>query len=789
MKGRCDLTASAAYDAEPSAAAAARRFVRETLRSWQLADRASRLVDDAVLLTSELVTNAIVHAGTPLQVSCRLDGNEVEVAVRDRHPARTLREMSAGDDAECTNGRGLLLPAALASSWGVSYARTAKAVWFRMAVADGPTVRQGPGYGSTGDVLRHTAPRASPATADGARPVPDEDDSMDAIGRLSYDELLRHTVETARDSAGADAAYALVADEDGELRIRAGAGIGSPQLLVGLAGSAARVAQAPHDEDGAARLPAVYDDLGRLADVPAASDAARSLVTVPFLVEGRVTGVLAAAAAERDRFTHADAERLQMVADRVALSLERVRLAELERARRGRISFLAEASDLLAGTLDQDKTIALAAQLVVPRLATWCAVYLVGNGASGANGADGADGADAVPGPAYVWHSDEALADALRALLDRVSPPQVPSRAGARRWSLSGLAASSLPARAADLASDAVWCCPLVARGRVLGVFVIGRPRGDSFPREAIEMVEDLGRRAALALDNARLYSQQLQTSRALQRSLLPPEVPRVPGVDLAVEYATAGEGNEVGGDFYDVFAVADDRWRFAIGDVCGTGPEAAAVTGLARYTMRILAREGRGIAAVLERLNRLILDEGPRARFITLVHGELVTARGGCSPEGSAAAGSVRAGAIAGGATRGSVGSGGPTARSRRRPVTRVSLVCAGHPLPLLLRAGAKPEPATSPQPLLGVLDDVAFRSKTIDLEPGDVLLCVTDGVTERRHAGQLLDDNDGLSQLFAECVGLNAGAVAARITRAVRDFAPQPPADDLALIVMRAL
>ena len=92
MKGRRDLAASAAYEPEPAAAAAARRFVRETLRSWQLADRSSRLVDDAVLLTSELVTNAIVHAGTPLQVSCRLEDGEVEVTVQDRHPARTLRE-------------------------------------------------------------------------------------------------------------------------------------------------------------------------------------------------------------------------------------------------------------------------------------------------------------------------------------------------------------------------------------------------------------------------------------------------------------------------------------------------------------------------------------------------------------------------------------------------------------------------------------------------------------------------------------------------------------------------
>ena len=526
-------------------------------------------------------------------------------------------------------------------------------------------------------------------------------------------------------------------------------------------------------------------------------------MTVPFLAEGRVTGVLAAAAAEPDRFTQADADRLQQVADRVALSLERARLAELERVRRGRISFLAEASDLLAGTLDEDKTIALAAQLVVPRLATWCAVYLVGDRADRTGAAGRAGG---LPRPAYVWHSDEALADALGALLAQVPPPQVPSRPVARRWSLDGLTTSALPIGAADFISDAVWCCPLVARGRVLGAFVIGRPCGDKFPRESVEMVEDLSRRAALALDNARLYSQQLQTSRALQRSLLPPEVPQVPGVDLAVAYAAAGEGNEVGGDFYDVFAVADGRWRFAIGDVCGTGPQAAAVTGLARYTMRILAREGRGVASVLDRLNRLILDEGPRARFITLVHGEIITARPGGAPADSAAPdsspdsaapdsaapdsstpdsstpdSSTPDGAASAGQARATAPAGAPT--------VRVSLVCAGHPLPLLLRAGGSPEPVTGPQPLLGVLDDVGFRSKTIDLGPGDVLLCVTDGVTERRRGGQLLDDNDGLSDVFAECAGLNAGAVAARIMRVVHEYAAEPPADDTALIVMRAL
>ena len=158
---------------------------------------------------------------------------------------------------------------------------------------------------------------------------------------------------------------------------------------------------------------------------------------------------------------------------------------------------------------------------------------------------------------------------------------------------------------------------------------VIGRPRGDRPPREALELTEDLARRAALALDNARLYEQQQLTSQALQRSLLPPELPRIPGVDLSVAHKVAGEGNEVGGDFYDVFPAGENRWRFAIGDVCGTGPEAAAVTGLARHALRILAREGHDVVDVMGRLNQLILEEGPRARFITLLHGELTVLGG----------------------------------------------------------------------------------------------------------------------------------------------------------------
>lgn len=381
----------------------------------------------------------------------------------------------------------------------------------------------------------------------------------------------------------------------------------------------------------------------------------------------------------------------------------------------GWLGFLADASDLLAGTLDPDMVPAIIAQIVVPRLATWCAVYT----------------AEHASGPlrlTYLWHADETRIDALR---EELAAVEMPSAGGPQVL------------HAGDWQSLAF---PLTARGRRLGVMCLGRR--DRVPEEIMQLAEDLGRRAALALDNARLYAQQAAANRALQRSLLPPEEPRMPGLDSHVIYEPAGETNEVGGDFYDLFPVDEGVWRFAIGDVCGTGPEAAAVTGLARHTLRLLGREGYGVAAVVARLNQAILEEGARARFLTLLHGQITRVADGLD----------------------------------------IDLVSAGHPEALRLRHGGLVETVGSPQSLLGVFPEVEFVAESVHLGPGDVLLGVTDGVTERRSGSRLLDDDSGLAALLGECVDLSARAVAERIWRAVQDFASEPMADDLAILVLRA-
>src|SRR5439155_23471108 len=128
-----------------------------------------------------------------------------------------------------------------------------------------------------------------------------------------------------------------------------------------------------------------------------------------------------------------------------------------------------------------------------------------------------------------------------------------------------------------------------------------------------LALAEDLARRAATAIDLARLYDERSRVARKLQESLLPPSLPEIPGLQVAVRYQAAGEGTEVGGDFYDVFATGDGAWAAVIGDVCGKGAEAAGLTGLARHTIRAVAMQERSPAAILGRLNEAMLDDDDR--------------------------------------------------------------------------------------------------------------------------------------------------------------------------------
>ncbi len=170
---------------------------------------------------------------------------------------------------------------------------------------------------------------------------------------------------------------------------------------------------------------------------------------------------------------------------------------------------------------------------------------------------------------------------------------------------------------------------PLVTRGQSVGAltFVSG-PSGRRFDEQDLKLAEELARRCATAIDNARLFTERAYIARTLQRSLLPAELPEIPGIEAAARFRPIGEGNEVGGDFYDLFESGDRGWTVVMGDVCGKGPDAAAVTALARYTLRAAAMRERLPSRSLRLLNEALLRQRDDRRFCTVAYAYLEAAR-----------------------------------------------------------------------------------------------------------------------------------------------------------------
>ncbi|MFF5963201.1 SpoIIE family protein phosphatase [Streptomyces collinus] len=691
-----DARACATLPGGSLAPGAARALVRAALTEWtglglpgaeHLTDR---LADDAALVVSELVTNAVVHAGTDVEMECRLEGDApgtaaLVVEVSDHHPSRAPR----GSEPETPHdtpehGRGLRLVGALSEAWGITYRTGRKTVWARLPAGGCTAGEQIEAYAG-----EHALARG-----------------------LRVAEILAPEPHPG-DGAGETLGSPRGAGEPWDLR-EAGETWGSRE------GGEARDWPDLQEVDG-------LRDWNDLRDW-------------------------------RDRHENRDGRNGP---DGAWLG-------------RGALSFLAEASDLLAGQLDEDLVAALAGQLIVPRLADWCAVWLEDEATSG-----GWSGGAGVGGPrlARVWHGSENRIEELRRVLEK-DPPQPfdptgtsPFERGRERGG-SGPVDYPWPGEAlGDGEPGAALAYRLVAGGRPLGTLVIGRSGKAGFPDEITGLAEDLSRRVALAIGAARQYARQATISAVLQRGLLPGAVAEIPGVHSALVYEPCDKGGP-SGDFYDLFPAGDGRWCFAVGDVQGKGPEAAVVIGLARPWLRLLAREGYRVADVLDRLNQLLLDDateaadaaaralvaagarptppgdGPQTRFLSLLYGELVPFDGG----------------------------------------VRCTVASAGHPLPLRLGAGGEVHPCAQPQTLLGVVDDATYTSETFELRSGDTLLCVTDGVTERRSGSRQFDDGDGLAAALAGCAGLDAELIAERIKRLVHEFGARPPADDLALLVLQA-
>jgi len=287
----------------------------------------------------------------------------------------------------------------------------------------------------------------------------------------------------------------------------------------------------------------------------------------------------------------------------------------------------------------------------------------------------------------------------------------------------------------------------LRARGRPTGVLTISvGPSGRRFDDGDVHFVTILAGRVALALDNAGLFHdlerserERAEIAETLQRGLLPPPLPHIPGWSVAATYRPAGAQNEIGGDFYDAFRIAGG-WMVVIGDVTGRGARAAAVTAHARYTLRTAAALTGDPVIALRTLNR-----------------ELLARQGAdlCS---------VAAMAVS------------------EDPAEPVRLAVAGHPPPLLVN-GERIGEAGRPGPVLGAFEEDTWALVATTVEPGQQLVVVTDGVTESEGS----EGRFGEERLRAQLSGISSPAIAAQqIEMALHEFAGGTLEDDAAILAL---
>jgi PAS domain S-box-containing protein len=409
--------------------------------------------------------------------------------------------------------------------------------------------------------------------------------------------------------------------------------------------------------------------------------------------------------------------------------------------------FLAEASEVFDRSLDEERTLHGAARLCVRDLALTCVIALGPSPAA----------PDRVVAVAREPERERILAELQEDFplpADARHPAVSAHRSG--RGVVARLSDELLRELAASprhlelmraLGTPVAAVVPLRARGGTLGIMSLGLAElpPEEEPRR-LALFEDVARRLALALDTARLYAERSHVARTLQRSLLPGALPEVPGLELAARYVAAGEGNEVGGDFYDGFATTGDEWALVIGDVCGKGPEAAAITALVRYTTRAAVLHSREPLDVLSQLNEAILRQGLDYRFCTVLYAALRHCGTGLEAR----------------------------------------LATGGHPLPLVVRAAGGVQSAGRPGTLLGVVESPRLSEATVRLEPGDALLLYTDGVIEASPADAAFGP-ERLAALLGELAGQDADRIAAGVERAVLEVQGGRPRDDVAIVVAR--
>jgi PAS domain S-box-containing protein len=382
---------------------------------------------------------------------------------------------------------------------------------------------------------------------------------------------------------------------------------------------------------------------------------------------------------------------------------------------------LAKSAEAIASAGDFSAALDALAKAVVPELADWCAVSVPNDEGTIERLATSAPDSDMLD-----------LEERLRAGL-QVRPGLTLSMADVLRASkpvTAELPAEPLPGW--------VLLKPIRAVGVAIGILtLVNRSGRRAFSSEEIRLARAVADRAGVAVLNAKLASERAKIAETLQRELLPPLLPDIEGWSMAAMYRPAGEQNRAGGDFYDVFE-GPDGWVVMLGDVEGHGPEAAALTARARYTIRTAAMINGDIEAAFRILNRQLRSrERPRLCSVLCV-------TFGSEPE--------------------------------------ATVVSAGHPLPLQVSHGTVRE-VGSPGSLLGAFEEPQWSPVPVSIERGEELVMYTDGVVEARRD----DERFGRERLgsLIRRIG-DPAATVQRIGEAIDEFG-ELVNDDAAMVVLR--
>ncbi len=410
-----------------------------------------------------------------------------------------------------------------------------------------------------------------------------------------------------------------------------------------------------------------------------------------------------------------------------------------------RAGFLNTASELLASSLDYEQTLQRVARLAVPRLADWCGVEVVDD-----------HGVGHLVAVAHVDPEKVALAYRLReryptdpdeatgvpAVLRSGKPELYPSISDEMLVATARDEEHLEIARALQIRS--VMVVPMKVGDRVIGAvtFVAAELVG-AYDENDLAFAEEVARRAATAVENARLYTERSEIAHMLQQSLLPHQLPEVEGWKTAALYRPGDVSSEVGGDFYDLFRTREGV-VVVLGDVTGKGVAAAALTSLARHTARTAALMGMAPREVLSLLNRVLREE-PDLSLVTVVCAQFQLT-------GTAA---------------------------------RMTSASAGHPLPLRCRSGAPPGPLGVPGVLLGAVDDGDWEQTDHDLPVGDTILFYTDGVPDTPGVDGRFDEEGLIAALTG--APTEPECLITAVDTARRDFQSGTVVDDTAMLAIQ--